>query len=276
MIKTNLKTTLKTTLKTSLCALSLFASFGLSAQAKLHTEKVEYMHEGQVMEGYLAYDTDHLKPGQSNPGVLIYHAWMGIGQHEMDWAKKMAEAGYVAFAPEIYGKGIRPTTPDAAGQEATKYRSNRSLMRARANEGLAQLQKNAWVNPEKIGALGFCFGGGVALELARSGALVSGFVSLHGNLDTPNSQDAQKIKGEVLVLHGAADPYVPLAQLAAFQKEMDTAKVDWQLHMYGEAVHAFSDPYAGNNPASGAAYNAVAARRSWADTLGFLEKHVAP
>jgi dienelactone hydrolase len=267
---------IKAMLKTSLCALSVFATFSFSAQAKLQTEKVEYMQNGQVMEGYMAYDTDYLKPGKSNPGVLIYHAWMGIGPHEMEWAKKFAEAGYVAFAPDIYGKGIRPKTPDAAGQEATKYRKDRALMRARAAEGLTQLKKSPWVNPEKIGALGFCFGGGVTLELARSGAPVSGFVSLHGNLDTPNPKDAENIKGEVLVLHGAADPYVPMDQVAALQKELDAAKVDWQLHMYGEAVHAFSDPYAGNNPASGAAYNAVAARRAWGDTLEFLKKHVAP
>lgn len=267
---------IKTIFKISLCSLTIFASLGFSAQAKLYTEKVEYMHQGQVMEGYMAYDTDYLKPGQSNPGVLIYHAWKGIGPHEMEWAKKLAQAGYVAFAPDIYGKGIRPTTPAAAGKEAGKYRKDRALMRARATEGLSQLKQNAWVNPEKIGALGFCFGGGVSLELARSGAPVSGIISLHGNLDTPNPEDAQNIKGEVLVLHGAADPHVPFEQLAAFQKEMDTAKVDWQLHMYGEAVHAFSDPYAGNNPASGAAYHAVAARRAWGDTLRFLQKHVAP
>ncbi len=267
----------KTCLNVTLGALALSSSLALgfdnAAQAKLYTEKVEYLHNGVMMEGFLAYDTDKLKKGPNNPGVLIYHAWMGIGPHEMDWAKKFAEAGYVAFAPDIYGKGVRPKTPEAAGQEAGKYRKDRALMRARAQQGLTQLRQHAWVNPKAIGALGFCFGGGVTLELARSGAPVSGFVSLHGNLDTPNPQDAKAIQGEVLVLHGAADPYVPMTQVADFQKEMDGAKVDWQLHMYGGAVHAFSDPYAGNNTASGAAYDAVAARRAWQDTFAFLQQY---
>lgn len=263
-------------LKTSLCALSLFATLSVAAQAKMHTEKVEYLHDGVPMEGFLAYDTDYLKPGQSNPGVLVYHAWMGIGPHEMEWAQKLAKAGYVAFAPDIYGKGIRPQNAEAAGKEASKYRQNRALMRARAQEGLKQLKGNPWVNPEKIGALGFCFGGGVTLELARSGAPVMGFISLHGNLDTPTPGDAKNIQGQILALHGAADPYVPMKQVADFQKEMDAAKVDWQLHMYGGAVHAFSDPHAGKDPSTGAAYDPVAARRAWHDTLSFLKKHVAP
>ncbi len=262
---------MKKLLQTGFLSLSCVLVTTLAAQAELKSHQLEYTHAGQQLQGYLVYDTDKLKPGK-NPALLVYHAWMGIGEHEKKWSNQLAEQGYIVFAPDIYGKGIRPTTPQAAAEQAGKYRKDRALMRARAQAGLKQLQTHPRVDASKIGALGFCFGGGVALELARSGAAVSGVVSLHGNLDTPNPTDAQKIKGQLLVLHGAADPHVPMTQVAAFQQEMHAAKVDWQMHMYGQAVHAFTDPKAGNDPSKGAAYDASAASKAWAATVQFFGK----
>lgn len=262
---------MKNYLRTGLLSLSCVLLTTLSAQAELKTHDLDYMHEGKPMQGYLVYDPDKLKPGK-NPALLVYHAWMGIGEPEKEWSNRLAEQGYIVFAPDIYGKGIRPTDPKQAGEQATIYRKDRKLMRARAQAGLKQLQNHPRVDASKIGALGFCFGGGVALELARSGADVKGVVSLHGNLDTPDPADAKNIKGQVLVLHGAADPHVPMEQVAAFQQEMHAAKVDWQLDMYGGAVHAFTDLRAGSDPSKGAAYDASAAGKAWDATVQFFGK----
>lgn len=250
--------------------LAITALLTVPANAKLHSETLDYQFQGQSLQGYLVYDDAKAKPGQT-PGILVHHAWMGITDHERTWANQLAEQGYIAFAADVYGKGVHPGSPQEAGQLAGKYRGDRPLLRARAAAGLAQLQKHPMTNPNQIAAIGFCFGGGTALELARSGANLKGVVSLHGNLDTPNPADAKQIKASVLVLHGGDDPYVPAEQVMTFEKEMRDAGVDWQLNAYGGAVHAFSDPGAGNDPKTGAAYHPEAARRSWIDTTGFLK-----
>jgi dienelactone hydrolase len=143
-------------------------------------------------------------------------------------------------------------------------------MRARAQAGLAQLKAQPQVDATRTAAIGYCFGGGVVLELARSGANLSAVVSFHGNLDTPNPADAANINGKVLACHGAADPHVPPEQVAAFADEMNAAGVDWQLIMYGNAVHAFTDWGAGDDTSQGVAYNEAADLRSWADMQQFF------
>ena len=232
-----------------------------SAQARLVTKTVEYRQGETVLEGYLAYD-DAVK--EKRPGVLVIHEWKGLGLYEKARADQLAALGYVAFAADIYGKGVRPATPELASAEAAKYRgTDRSLMRARAAAGLEKLASFKEVDPDRLAAIGYCFGGTAALELARSGANLKGAVSFHGSLDTPIPADAMKIRGKVLVLHGADDPHVPPAQVADFQHEMRMAKVDWQMIYYGGAVHSFSNINSGNDPTKGAAYNEKADRRSW-------------
>jgi len=240
--------------------LALFL-FAVAAQAQIVNEAVEYKHDGVELEGYLAYDQSLKGP---RPAVIVVHEWGGLGDYVKMRADELARLGYVAFAIDIYGKGVRPTTSEAMAAEATKYRSNRQLMRARADAGLAQLRKRTdLVDPKRIAVIGYCFGGGVALELARSGADIAGVVSFHGSLDTPNPADARNIKGKVLVLHGGSDPYVTRDQVAAFQDEMTGAGVDWQMAVYGGAVHSFTSKGAGNDPSKGAAYNENADKRSW-------------
>lgn len=232
-----------------------------TAQAGVVTKTVEYRQGDKVLEGYLAYDSA-IK--NTRPGVLVIHEWTGLGPYEKKRAEQLAALGYVAFAADIYGKGVRPATPEAAGKEASKYRGNdRTLLRARAAAGLAKLASFDQVDAKRIAVIGYCFGGTAALELARSGANVVGTVSFHGGLDTPVPADALKIKGKVLALHGADDPHVPPAQVAAFQQEMRSAKVDWQMNYYGGAVHSFSNPKSGNDPSKGVAYNEKADVRSW-------------
>lgn len=232
----------------------------VAAQAEIVTETIEYRHGEAVLEGYLAYDDD---VEGTRPGVLVVHEWTGLGSYTQDRARQLAELGYVAFAIDMYGKGIRPQNPEEAAAQATIYRSDRQLMRDRATAGLEVLKAQELSDDERIAAIGYCFGGGTVLELARSGADVAGFVSFHGNLDTPNPSDAENIMGRVLVLHGADDPLVPTEQVAAFQEEMREAEVDWQLNAYGGAVHSFTNPDAGDDPSQGVAYNAAADERSW-------------
>lgn len=239
----------------------------LSALAALRTQVVEYKQGDTVLEGYLAYD-DAMTT--KRPGVMVVHEWMGIGDYVKKRTEQLAQMGYVAFAADIYGKGIRPNNPKDAGAQADIYRNNRSLMRDRARAGLAVLQSNSFVDASRIAAIGYCFGGGVVLELARSGAPVVGVVSFHGNLDTPNPADAKNIKGKVLVLHGAIDPLVPKTQVDAFAKEMTDANVDWQLVAYGGAVHGFSNPGSGDDKSKGVAYDANADRRSFAAMKQFF------
>ncbi len=245
----------------------LTALFAESATAQIHTEYITYNDGDVVLEGYIAYDKSFTG---KRPGVLVVHEWMGINDYTIQRSKQLAEMGYFAFAADIYGKGIRPTTPEEAGKQASVYKNDRQLMRKRINLALDEIRKQSIVDAEKVSAIGYCFGGTVVLELARSGADIKGVVSFHGGLDTPNLSDANNIKAKVLVLHGADDPYVPEEQLKTFEKEMRDAKVDWQLVSYGNAVHSFTNPGAGNDNSKGAAYNEKADKRSWEAMKNFF------
>ena len=178
----------------------------------------------------------------------------------------------MAFAADIYGKGIRAKDAAEAGRLAGRFKGDLPLLRSRARAALDTLAKDPRADASRLFAIGYCFGGTTVLELARSGAPVAGVVSFHGGLATKDPADAKSGKGRVLVLHGAADPYVPPAEVAAFQKEMDEAKVDWQMVFYAGAVHSFTNPAAGSDPAKGAAYDAKADRRSWEAMKAFLSE----
>ncbi len=248
--------------------LTLFGMTG-AVDAKLVTKLVEYRQGNTVLEGYLAWDGSFRG---KRPGVLVVHEWTGLGNYVKKRVEQLARLGYVAFGADIYGKGIRPTGPEAAGREAGKYKSDRQLMRARVLAGLDQLASQHLVDRSRIAAIGYCFGGTAVLELARSGADVKGIVSFHGGLDTPSPEDASMIKAKVLALHGADDPIVPPAQVADFQSEMRKGRVDWQMIFYGGAVHGFTNPDAGNDPSKGVAYNEKADRRSWEAMKSFFKE----
>ena len=237
------------------------------ARAKIVFKPVEYKQGQAVLEGLSVYD-DAVKG--KRPAVLVVHQWKGLSDYEKKRAEMLAQLGYNVFAVDIYGKGIRPANPQDASAEAGKYKENRSLLRARVNAGLDVLKKHELTDPGRIAAIGYCFGGTTALELARSGADIAGVVSFHGGLSTPNPEDAKNIKGKVLALHGADDPFVPPAEVAAFQEEMRKARVDWALTAYGNAVHSFTDWNAGDDNSKGAAYNEKADKRSWEAMKGFF------
>ena len=237
------------------------------ANAAVQTKLVEYKEGDNVLEGYLAWDDALAGP---RPGVLAVHDWMGMGDFVKMRARKLAELGYVAFAADIYGKGVRPQTPAEAAAQAGIYKKDRSLMRARVRAGLDVLRHDPRCAPERLAAIGYCFGGTCVLELARSGAPLAGVVSFHGGLDTPTPAEAKNIRCKVLVLHGGDDPHVPRKDVEAFEDEMRGGGVDWQLVIYGGAVHSFTNPAAGNDNSKGAAYNAKADRRSWEAMKAFF------
>jgi len=251
------------------CLISLALVFSAQAGAELQTRTIEYRQGDTVLEGYLAFDT--AGPARK-PGVLIVHEWTGLGSYAKSRAEQLARLGYVAFAADIYGKGVRPNNPKDAGATATIYKNDRALLRERVKAGLDELRRQQGVDAARIAAIGYCFGGTTVLELARSGADVKGIVSFHGGLDTPSPQDAKNIRSKVLALHGADDPYVPAEQVKAFEDEMRGGNVDWQLVKYSKAVHSFTNPDAGNDNSKGAAYNAEADRRSWEAMQSFFKE----
>ncbi|MDD5491428.1 MAG: dienelactone hydrolase family protein [bacterium] len=249
--------------------LAITILFAAKSQAAIRTKTIEYYDGPTLLEGYLAFD-DSFKG--KLPGVIIVHEWTGLGDYAQRRAREVAALGYVAFAADIYGKGIRAANAEEASKLAGIYRADRKLTRSRAQAALDYIVTLKNVDSEKIAVMGYCFGGMVALELARSGAHVLGTVVFHGALDTSSPMDAINIKGKVLVLHGADDPNVPVEVRMAFEKEMRDAGVNWQMNVYGGAVHSFTNPASGNDPKKGVAYNEQADKRSWEEMKMFFKE----
>jgi dienelactone hydrolase len=240
------------------------------SNAEIVGKDVEYEQGDVKLAGFHAYD-DSLEG--KRPGILIIHQWTGLTDYEKLRARMLAELGYNVFAADIYGAGIRPQPPEA-GTVAGKYKADRELFRARMLAGLEVLKKDGRTDAGKVAAIGYCFGGTGVLELARAGTEISGVVSFHGGLAAGQGMEAKagKIPAKVLCLHGAIDPFVPATEVEAFQKEMTDAGADWQLAMYGGAVHAFTQKMAGDDISKGAAYNAKADERSWEDMQQFFSE----
>ncbi len=250
-----------------LCLSSLFLATS-PLRAEIKETVVEYKSGDVVCEGLHVVDT--AKTGKL-PAVLIIHQWTGLSENEKMRARMLAELGYSVFAADVYGKGVRPQPPEA-GKVAGQYKTDRKLYRERMLSALEVLNKDEHTDPAKVAAIGYCFGGTGVIELARSGALVKGVVSFHGGLDSPAPEDGRNIKGKVLALHGADDPFVPPADIAAFEKEMKDAKVDYKLVSYPGAVHAFTQKAAGDDNSKGAAYNKAADRASWNEMKAFFAR----
>ncbi len=241
------------------------------AHAAIKNEYVEYTSsDGVVMQGFLTYDDAVKTP---RPGILIVPDWMGIGlPFSRDKAGILAQQGYVAFVADVYGKDVRPKDTDEASKLATYYKANRPILRDRITAAYDRFTRMPRVNTKKIVVMGYCFGGTTALELARSGVPLAGTVSFHGGLSTPTPEDAKRISSPVLAMHGADDPMVPPTEVEAFKQEMKDAKVDMRFIAYPGAVHAFTNPNAGNDNSKGAAYNAAADKASWLEFQKFLNE----
>ncbi len=255
-------------MKRMLLAVAFLSALGV-ANAAMHTETVLYKDGKTNLKGYLAYDDSF---AEKRPGVIVVHEWMGLDANAKKHAEDVAALGYVAFAADIYGEGKTAANTDEAGKLSSIYKTDRKLMRSRMDAALKTLRGVKAVDPNNVAAIGYCFGGTCVLELARSGADLKGVVTFHGGLSTPTPDDAKNIKAKVLVLHGADDFYVKPEEVAAFEQEMKKGNVDWQLVKYSGAVHGFTNPNAGDNVASGYAYNEKAASRSWVAMMTFFSE----
>lgn len=239
-----------------------------AAPAEIQSKTVEYADGDSQFVGYVAWDSARV--ANESPGVLVVHQWMGLTDYEKRRCRELAALGYIAFALDIYGKGVRPGNAQEAGKQAGKFKEDRQLYRRRLALGLKQLRAQKGVARNEIAAIGYCFGGTGVLELARSGAEVQGVVSFHGGLDSPTPEDGKRIKAKLLICHGANDPFVPEEQIQAMKNELNAAQVDWQMIYYAGAVHAFTQPMAGGDPTRGAAYDPKADKRSWLAMKSFF------
>lgn len=237
----------------------VFLILGRSSFAAVRTTTLEYKQADTVCQGYLAWDD---AVAGKRPGVLVVPEWWGLNDYAKSRARELASLGYVALAVDMYGQGRVAADARQAGELAAAMRNDRRLMRNRIEAALAAIRRQPQVDGARIAAIGYCFGGGVVLELARDGADVRGVVSFHGNLDTPSPEATRNVKAKILVCHGADDPHVPMSQVEGFIDEMKRAGANYEINIYSGAVHAFTNPAAGNNPASGAAYNEQAATRA--------------
>jgi len=248
--------------------LSIIMSIILYTTSVAQLSSVTYYDGSQKLNGLSGIPK---KPGNKKAGVLILPAWMGIDDNSKSSATQLNELGYYTFVADIYGEGNYPTDMKTAGECSSRYKNNVELYRKRIELALNQLIKSG-ADAANIAVIGYCFGGTGALEAARANMPVKGVVSFHGGLGRDTTKAIEQIHPKVLVCHGANDFFVPETQIKSFQDEMRKAHADWQMVYYADAVHAFTDKAAGNDPKKGIAYNEKAAKRSWQLMLQFFNE----
>ncbi|PSO50658.1 MAG: dienelactone hydrolase [Cyanobacteria bacterium SW_9_44_58] len=248
--------------------IALSLAFTPQAHADIIQKPIVYTINEQSYEGYYAINEGL---GNEQPVVLLIHDWDGIDGYEKRRVQMLAEQGYAAFAVDLYGQGVRPETAEQARTESNKLYNDRAAMRERLFAGLEQAQTLAGTDEESVVAIGYCFGGAAALEFARAGADIDGFVTFHGSLNTPENQDYQQVKAPIRILHGSEDPIAPLEQVTALAKAMSNANVDYQIELYGGARHSFTVWDAKGDSSQ---YNARADLASWNALMEFLEKQL--
>jgi len=241
----------------------LFLSLALlsPASAKLVTSTVDYTDDkGTPLEGYVVYD-DAISG--KRPGVIVVHDWRGLTDYTQKRANMLADLGYIAFAADIYGKGVRPQSVPEYVKQITIYKSDRPLYRERERAAYEAFLKQPLLDSTRIAAIGYCFGGTGVIEMARDGLDLKGVVSFHGGLDAQPLSPGATIKPKVLALCGADDPNEKPEDMKAFEQQLRENNVDYEIVSYGHAVHAFTDPGVDALNLPGAKYNAAADKRSW-------------
>jgi dienelactone hydrolase len=248
----------------------------VSARSAIVTRDVDYEHNGVKLQGFLAYDDAKTASGKA-PGVLVIHEWWGLNDYVKKRAVQLANLGYVAFAADMYGKGVLAKDAKEAGQLAGSLRG-KPLFAERARAGLDQLLATNLVDPDRVAAIGYCFGGSAVQALAYAGAPLAGIVSFHGGLIPASDESAARLKAKILICHGALDPSMKRPEIDAYLKSLDDAKIDYEFIQYAGAYHAFTNPdsdaNAEKNPGMKGfiAYSPSADHRSWADMQVFFNE----
>jgi dienelactone hydrolase len=235
------------------------------------TRAIDYQHRGKTFEGLLAFDD--AQTGK-RPVVLVSHAWAGRTDFEIGYAKRLAGLGYAGFALDLYGKGVVGKSTEENQKLMTPLVEDRALLQSRLLNIIDVVRDLPECDRTKVAAMGFCFGGLCALDIARAGADVRGVASFHGLFTPPGGAKGRKIKAKVIAFHGYDDPMATPEAVVALGKELTEAGADWQLHAYGGVMHAFTNPQA-NDPGFGTVYDKRAADRSWASFVGFLSESFA-
>ena len=229
---------------------------------------VEYRDGDTVLEGRVAWDDRFSGP---RPGVLVAHAWGGRSDFEDGKADDLAGQGYAAFALDLYGKGVRGNSPDENAGLMQPFLDDRAMLQQRLQSSLSAMREQPEVDAERVAAIGFCFGGLCVLDIARTGEDVAGVVSIHGLFGPPGNTTGNRISAKVLALHGWDDPMATPDQVTALADELTTMGADWQLHAFGNTMHAFTNP-AANAPDMGTVYSAAADKRSAVAITNFLDE----
>ncbi len=260
---------------TTIFAVILFIS-GLAAivaaSSDIEGKTVQYTAGGVTMDGYLAYDKSI---NGKRPGVLVVHEWWGLDDYARKRARMLAELGYTAFAVDMYGGDKVAAHPDDAAKFSSELMKNFDVARTRFLAAMELLKKEPTVDPTRIAAIGYCFGGGIVLNVARQGADLKGVVSFHGNLAAVKPAQPGAIKAKILVLNGAADAFTTPQQIADFKKEMDAAGADYRFISYPGAKHSFTNPDADKYAKEfkmPIAYNADADKKSWEEMQKFFKE----
>jgi len=257
-------------MKRQFVAASLMVIFlGTTAEAKVVGRAVAYEQGGVQLEGYLAYD--EAVTGR-RPGVLVIHEWWGLNEYARGRAAQLAGLGYIAFAVDMYGKGKVTKHPETAGEWAKQVNSNVEAWRQRALAGLEVLRKQPMTDPERVAAIGYCFGGATVQQLAYSGAEIKGVVSFHGGFVPPVADQGKQVKAKILICQGAADPWGKPEDAARYIAAMEKSGIDWQLIVFGGAKHSFTNPDADKVGMKELAYSKAADQRSWADMQVFFKE----
>ena len=229
---------------------------------------VDYTDGDSVFEGRIVWDDSFSGPG---PGVLVAHAWAGRSDYEDGKADGLARLGYVAFTLDLYGKGVRGSSPEENGALMQPFLEDREMLQKRLLVSLATLREQPEADASRIAAIGFCFGGLSVLDIARTGEDIAGVVSIHGLFGAPGNTAGNTIKAKVLALHGWDDPMATPDDVNSLSAEMSAMGADWQLNAYGNTMHAFTNPAADDRD-MGTVYDAKADRRSWQAMTNFLEE----
>jgi dienelactone hydrolase len=253
----------------TLIAVAALALAANPSRAAVVTKTVEYDFDGVKLKGFLAHD-DAAK--EKRPGVLVVHEWWGLDEYAKGRCKQLAELGYVAFAPDMYGDGKVVDHPEDAGKMSKMVRENVKVWRGRAEAGLKQLKAQPDVDADKLAAIGYCFGGSTCLQLAYAGADLKAVVTFHAALPKPTPEEAKAIKPKLLICHGDADFFIPPEAIKAFRGALDEANAKYEFVGYPDVFHSFTVPGADKHMIKGMKYDKAADTDSWKRTQALFKE----